>query len=46
MSQAPFPLEAWCNRRPRLRYALVLLLVVVLWGVAGAIDTGVLWGSP
>ena len=33
----PLPLEAWAQRSPRLRWPLVLLLIVVLIGLAGGI---------
>ena len=31
------PLERWCARNPRLRWSLVAIFVLVLWGLAGAI---------
>lgn len=43
MIEPPFPLERWCNRKPR-RWYLVLALIFVLWGIAGGIDCGYLFG--
>lgn len=34
-----WPLAAWCDRSPRIRWGLVLLVIVVLLGVAG-VDCG------
>lgn len=45
MIEPPFPLEAWCNERPRTRWTLVALLIVAIWGVAGGVETGALWGT-
>lgn len=32
------PLERWAARNPRLRWPLVWLCIVFLWGLAGALD--------
>jgi len=35
----PSPLERWCARSPRVRWPLVFLLIVFLWGLAGWLDS-------
>lgn len=32
------PLAAWCDRNPRVRWPLLLILIFVLWGLAGGLD--------
>ncbi len=32
------PLERWCARNPTVRWPLVALLLLFLWGLAGALD--------
>lgn len=32
------PLERWCARSPRLRWSLVAIVVLLLWGIAGSGD--------
>ena len=34
-SHAHFPLEAWADRNPRVRWPLVYLLLLLLWGLGG-----------
>lgn len=33
----PMPLTAWADRAPAVRYPLLLVLIFVLWGLAGAV---------
>lgn len=33
----PMPLERWAERNPRLRWPLVMLLIVLLVGLAGGV---------
>lgn len=32
------PLEAWCSRNPRVRWPLVFIALLLLWGIAGSGD--------
>lgn len=38
MNSLPSPLETWANRNPSVRWPLVMLLLVLLWGLGGAFD--------
>lgn len=32
------PLERWCARNPSVRWPLVFVAVLLVWGLAGALD--------
>jgi hypothetical protein len=34
-----WPLAAWCDRSPRIRWPLLVVVLFLLWGIAGGIDT-------
>lgn len=36
-TRAGFPITAWADRSPRTRYPILLLVLFLLWGLAGAI---------
>ena len=37
--ERPTPLERWASRDPDLRWALVFVALLFLWGLAGSLDS-------
>ena len=35
---ADWPLARWADRRPTVRYPLLLIALLLLWGLAGALE--------